>query len=257
MNQYTLITGASSGIGRELAKLAAKDGRNLLLVARDPEGLKNVKKELVAIDSTIEVDTIALDLSKPESAQKLFQHCQRHSLSISELINNAGFGDYGVFADSDLQRQLTMIDLNIRTLTELTHLFLPGMLEQRSGRIMNAGSIASFFPGPLMSVYFATKNYVLAFSEAIAEELHGSGVTVTCLCPGSTKTNFGKSAHVSDTHSTANPKTTAEDVAQFGWYHMKQGTAVAVYGFGNRLTIKLASLLPRSIRVKLIKRVQK
>jgi short-subunit dehydrogenase len=257
MNQYTLITGASSGIGLELAKLAAKDGRNLLLVARDPDGLKNVKKELVAIDSTIAVDTIALDLSKSDSAQKLFQHCQKHSFYISELINNAGFGDYGVFADSDLQRQLTMINLNIRTLTELTHLFLPEMLEQRSGRIMNVGSIASFSPGPLMSVYFATKNYVLAFSEAIAEELRGSGVSVTCLCPGSTKTNFGKNAHVSETHSTASPKTTAADVAQFGWYHMNRGTAVAVYGFGNRASIFLASLLPRSIRVKLIKRIQK
>lgn len=257
MNDYTLITGASSGIGHELAKLAAQNGQNLVLVARDRSGLEKVKKELTKTDAKLSVKVVDLDLSETTSAQKLYDYCQKNQCNVTTLINNAGFGDYGVFAESDKNRQLNMIDLNVRTLTELTHLFLPSMVAQKSGKIMNVGSVASFFPGPLMSVYFATKNYVLAFSEAIAEELRGSGVTVTCLCPGSTKTNFGKNAHVSDTHSTANPKTTAKDVAQFGWYHLHQGTVVATYGFGNRLSIALAKFLPRSTRVKLIKRIQK
>lgn len=257
MKDYTLITGASSGIGHEFAKLAAKNEQNMVLVARDKSGLERVKKELAKVSPELSIEIVALDLSEPTSAQELFEHCKINGCNVTTLINNAGFGDYGVFVKSDLKRQLTMIDLNVRTLTELTHLFLPAMVAQRSGKVMNLGSVASFFPGPLMSVYFASKNYVLAFSEAIAEELRGSGVTVTCLCPGSTKTNFGKSAHVSDTHSTANPETTAEDVAMFGWHHMNQGTVVATYGFGNRLSINLAHLLPRSIRVRLIKRVQK
>lgn len=257
MENYILITGASSGIGYELAKIAAKDGCNLMLAARAKSGLQSVKKELLRINKNINVDTISIDLSKNSSAQTLFRHCKDNKYHVSTLINNAGFGDYGLFKDAELSKQLDMIKLNVTTLTELTHLFLPDMVEQKNGKIMNVGSIASFFPGPLMSVYFATKNYVLAFSEAIAEELRGSGVTVTCLCPGSTKTNFGKNANVSDTHGTANPKTTAEDVARFGWHHMKQGTAVATYGFGNRLSISLSRFLPRSVRVKLIKRLQK
>ena len=257
MKDCTVITGASSGIGYELAKLAAQSGQNMVLVARDKSGLEKVKKKLATIDNKIVIEVLAQDLSESTSAQALYDFCKKKQCNVATLINNAGFGDYGVFAQSDRKRQLTMIDLNVRTLTELTHLFLPSMVAQKSGKIMNVGSVASFFPGPLMSVYFATKNYVLAFSEAIAEELRGSGVTVTCLCPGSTKTNFGKSAHVSETHSTADPKTTAQDVAQFGWYHMNQGTTVATYGFGNRASIVLANLLPRSVRVKLIKRIQK
>ena len=257
MKDYTIITGASSGIGYELAKLAAKNEQNMVLVARDKSGLDKAKKEITVINPKLSVETVALDLSEPTSAQELFEYCKKRECNVTTLINNAGFGYYGVFEKSDLKRQLAMIDLNIRTLTELTHLFLPNMVARGSGKVMNLGSVASFFPGPLMSVYFASKNYVLAFSEAIAEELRGSGVTVTCLCPGSTKTNFGKSAHVSETHSTADPKTTAEDVAMFGWYHMDQGTVVATYGFSNRLSISLARLLPRSLRVKLIKRVQK
>lgn len=257
MKDYTLITGASSGIGYELAKLAAKSGQNMVLVARDKSQLEKVKKELTKIDKQLSVEVIALDLSEPTSAQMLFDFCKKKKCNVTTLVNNAGFGDYGEFEKSDRKRQLAMIDLNVRTLTDLTHLFLQNMVAQKSGKIMNVGSVASFLSGPLMSVYFATKNYVLAFSEAIAEELRGSGVTVTCLCPGSTKTNFGKTAHVSNTHSTADPKTTAQDVAQFGWYHMNQGTMVATYGFGNRLSIRLANLLPRSVRVRLIKKAQR
>jgi len=259
MNNYTLITGASSGIGLEFAKIAAREKNNLILVARDKNGLEKVKTDILEEFKTAKIDVVvvALDLTKDDSAQQLFELCKEKNFFVSTLINNAGFGDYGNFSQSDKGRQLSMIDLNIRSLTELTHLFLPAMIKQKNGKIMNIGSVASFMPGPLMSVYFASKNYVLSFSEALAEELRGSGVTVTCLCPGSTKTNFGKNAHVSENHSTANPKTTAKEVAQYGWYQMKNGVVVAIYGLGNKITIGLTRFIPRSLLVRLVKKIQK
>lgn len=266
---YTLITGASSGIGKELALIAAKDGRNLVLVARSKSDLGLVKELIIRQasscttasadrqDDTLRVEIFAIDLSLNTSAEKVYEFCKQKNISVTELINNAGFGDYGKFASSDLSRQLNMIDLNIRSLTELTHLFLPKMISNGSGKIMNVGSVASFLPGPLMSVYFASKNYVLRFSEALSEELVGSGVSVTCLCPGPTKTSFGKSAHVSKTHSTANPRTTAQQVAAFGWKHMQVGTRVAIHGISNRIAIQLTRFVPRNLVAKLVKIIQR
>jgi len=256
---YTLITGASGGIGKELAIIAIRENRNVLLVARDQKKLDVLKGQLLqqAQNDKLQVEVLALDLSKTTSAKKLYEFCEKKKIFIDELINNAGFGDYGNFSDSDMRRQLQMIDLNIRALTELTHLFLPHMLKKKTGKIMNLGSVASFLPGPLMSVYFASKSYVLRFSEALAEELNGSGITVTCLCPGSTKTEFGKSAQVSKTHSTANPRTTACEVAEFGWYHMQAGSRVAIYGRGNRIMLQLAKFIPRTLLAKLVKRIQR
>lgn len=253
---YTLITGASSGIGRELALIAAREHRNLLLVARDQKNLESLQNEIQQQDTKLKVALFAVDLSKANSAQEVFNFCKKKKININELINNAGFGDYGNFAESDLRRQLSMIDLNIRSLTELTHLFLQPMLKNGEGKIMNLASVAGFLPGPLMSVYFASKNYVLRFSEAIAEELNDTGVSITCLCPGSTKTNFGNNAKVSDTHSTANPKTTAREVAEFGWYHMQSGTRVIVHGRVNRIMLLVAKLIPRSLLAKLVMKIQ-
>lgn len=256
---YTLITGASSGIGRELAIIAARENRNVLLVARDQRKLDGLKDQILrrAQNDKLQVEVLSVDLSKTTGAKKVYEFCEKKKIFINELINNAGFGDYGDFSQSNAQRQLQMIDLNIRTLTELTHLFLPEMIEQKTGKIMNLGSVASFLPGPLMSVYFASKSYVLSFSEALAEELNGSGITITCLCPGATKTDFDKTAKVSQTHSTANPKTTAQEVAQFGWYHMQVGTRVAIYGRANRFMIQLTKFVPRNLLAKLVKKVQK
>lgn len=257
MKSYTLITGASSGIGFELAQIAARNSRNLVLVSRDKAKLTAVAgklKEQAAPATDIRI--FSSDLSKPSSPSEIFQYCQQNNLVVNELINNAGFGDYSYFSESNLNRQLAMIDLNVRSLTELTHLFLPAMLKRKSGRIMNLGSVASFLPGPKMSVYFASKSYVLSFSRALGEELKTTGVSVTCLCPGSTKTNFGNSAHVSKTHSTANPKTTAHEVAEYGWRQMQSGKSVAIYGFGNRLGIQLSKFIPRSLVPALVKRIQ-
>lgn len=255
---YTLITGASSGIGKELTLIAGVQRRNLVLVARNKTELESVKDQVLrqAQDDKPCVELLAIDLSKADSAQKVYDFCKEKDIFVNELINNAGFGDYGTFAQSDLSRQLSMIDLNVRSLTELTHLFLPAMLKHKSGKIMNLGSVASFLPGPLMSVYFASKNYVLRFSEALSEELRDTGVSVTCLCPGSTKTGFGKNAHVSKTHSTANPKTTAKDVAEFGWKHMQKGTRIAIHGTTNRATILLSKFVPSTLLTKLVKKLQ-
>jgi len=259
MKEYTLITGASSGIGLELAHIALREKRNVILVARDERRLKDVqvalREQYPKNKSLIEI--LALDLAKSTAAQKVFAFCEENQFFVSELVNNAGFGDYGNFAGSDVKRQLSMIDLNVKTLTELTHFFLPAMLKNKRGRILNLGSIASFLPGPLMSVYFATKNYVLSFSRALSEELRGTGVTVTCLCPGATSTGFGKNAHVSATHATAHPKTTAREVAEFGWYQMQQGKSVAIYSLGNRLAVQTIKFVPRNLLTKLVKKLQK
>lgn len=255
---YTLITGASSGIGLELARIAAREERNLLLVARNQKALEEVQAEILQqTGNRIKVEALAIDLSEPASATKVSDFCKKRRIFVSELINNAGFGDYGDFAESDIKRQLAMIDLNIRSVTALTHRFLPDMLKKGRGKIMNLGSVASFLPGPSMSVYFASKSYVLRFSEALAEELKNSGVSVTCLCPGATKTNFGETAKVSETHSTANPKTTAQEVAAFGWYHMQHGTRVAIHGRTNRIMLQIVKFIPRNSLAKLVKKIQR
>lgn len=258
MKQYTLITGASSGIGRELAYIAAREKRNLVLVARDATKLKAVRSKILtqARDTSPQIEILAIDLSKNESSKAVYEFCKNKKIHVNELINNAGFGDYGNFAKSDLQRQLSMIDLNIGAVTELTHRFLPAMIKNGSGKIMNLGSIASFLPGPSMNVYFASKNYVIRFSEALSEELRGSGVSVTCLCPGPTKSSFGSSANVSTNHSTANPRTTALEVAEYGWKKMQKGASVAIYGFGNKLMVQMLKIIPRSIIVKIVSRLQ-
>lgn len=253
---YTLISGASSGIGKELAEIAAREGRNVILVARDEPALNTVAKDLAkryAIDAMV----LARDLSEQQSPQQIFDALARKKIVVDTLINNAGSGDYGEFVRSNRATQLGMINLNVRTLTELTHLFLPDMVRCKTGYIMNLGSVASFLPGPYMSVYFASKAYVLSFSEALSAELRDSGVSVTCLCPGSTKTSFGESAHVSETHSTRTSHVTPRQVAEFGWKAMKDGKPVAVYGFGNRLSITLTKFLPRSLVVRIVERIQK
>lgn len=259
MKEHTLVTGASGGIGLELAIIAANNGNNLVLVARDKAGLDAARSKILerTQGDRLQIEILALDLSKPESPREVFDFCISKNIFISTLINNAGFGDYGEFAKTDLKRQLSMIDLNVRAVTELTHLFLPAMITKNKGKIMNLGSVASFLPGPLMSVYFAGKNYVLRFSEALSEELRDTGVTVTCLCPGSTKTNFGKSARVSPAHSTLSSKTTAAQVAEFGWRHLQKGTRVAIYGWNNRLALLTSRFVPRNLLGKLVKKIQK
>ncbi len=243
---YTLITGASSGIGKEIAILAAREGHNVVLVSRGKAELTKLARELTK-QFDIFAEVIESDLTVKGAVASVVNTLERKKLTVDVLVNNAGFGDYGPFEKTDLAKQLNMIDLNIRALTELTHALLPAMIERGTGKIMNVASVAGFLPGPLMSVYFASKAYVLSFSEALADELKNSGVTVTCLCPGSTKTSFGDTAHTKKSHSTQTSKVTAAEVASFGWNAMKNGKRVAVHGFSNKYVVFIVRLLPRAL----------
>src|SRR6202790_2259799 len=192
-DQTALITGASGGIGYELAKLFARDHYNLVLVARSAERLRRVAEELQG-RSGVAVKTVALDLAEASAPRSLFDQLQREGVAVDVLVNNAGFGSIGEFASIAEEEILGQISLNITAVTHLTRLFLPAMLARRHGKIMNVASTAAFQPGPLMAVYYATKAYVLSFSEALANETGGSGVTVTAVCPGPTATAFQKRA---------------------------------------------------------------
>jgi short-subunit dehydrogenase len=246
---YTLITGASSGIGKELARIAAKENNNLVLVARNKKALKYLAAEL-----NVEVKIFTHDLSRPSEAEKLARKLKQRNLKIKTLINNAGVGDYGEFEKLELETTENLINLNILSLTKLTRLLLPEITKNK-GKIMNVSSVAGFMPGPKMSTYFASKAYVLSFSEALNEELKNKGIAVTCLCPGPTKTNFADTAKTREDHYTNRALTSPKFVATRGWKAMKKGKAIEVPGLANKLNVVAASLLPRSLVRKLVGKV--
>ncbi|MCB9823104.1 SDR family oxidoreductase [Candidatus Nomurabacteria bacterium] len=252
--EYTLITGASSGIGLELAKIAASNKRNLVLVARDKRALEKLKTELT--DNTVDVQILSIDLTDSASASSLYNFCKSKNIIISELINNAGIGATGDFLNSNIDTQLAMIDLNVRSLTEITHRFIPEIAQSSNGKIMNIASTAAFAPGPGMNVYYATKHYVLAFSEALSEELSSTKTTVTALCPGPTATNFAKSAHAESLSIFKGNLPTAKDVADYGWKSMQSGKRVAVHGKRNKIMVQILRFLPRNFVAKTVIRVQ-
>ncbi len=241
-----LITGASGGIGYELAKLFARDHHNLVLVARSADKLAQIATELQA--SGITVKTIALDLATPPAPKFLFDQLQREGIAIDILINNAGFGAFGDFAQMPEEEIRGQIDLNITALTALTRLFLPPMLARRSGRIMNVASTAAFQPGPLMAVYYATKAYVLSFSEAIANELRHSGVTVTCFCPGATHTGFAKRAGTEKSRLFKQlGAMSAEKVALDGYRAVMEGRTLVISGVHNWVVAQSTRFAPRKM----------
>jgi len=241
-----LITGASGGIGYELAKLFARDGHNLVLVARNADKLSQVAKELQAHNVTVK--TIALDLAQPPAPRFLLDQLQREGVVVDILVNNAGFGVFGQFAAMPEEEILGQIDLNIRALTELTRLFVAPMVQRRSGRVMNVASTAAFQPGPLMAVYYATKAYVLSFSEAIANELRDSGVTVTCFCPGATYTDFAKRAGLQNSRLFKQVGAmSAEKVALGGYRAVMEGRCLAISGVHNWLVAQSTRFAPRTM----------
>src|ERR1700687_5397122 len=220
-----LITGASGGIGYELAKLFARDHHDLVLVARSADKLGQVAAELQVHGVTVK--TIVLDLALPVAPKFLYDQLQRENVAIDILINNAGFGAFGEFAQMPEEEILGQIQLNITALTLLTRLFLPSMVQRRAGKIMNVASPADFQPGPLMAVYYATKAYVLSFSEAIADELRNSGVTVTALCPGPTETGFAAVAKMGGSRLFKMTRPARSDaVARAGYEAMKRGKRI-------------------------------
>lgn len=250
MNKTThtaLITGASGGIGYELAKLFAKDRHNLVLVARNGPRLAQVADELQR-QFGVSVKTVAIDLSEPNAPQSLFAQLQSDSIVVDILINNAGYGQFGEFSDVPLEESLGQIQLNITALTALTRLFLGPMLERRSGRIMNVASTAGFQPGPLMAVYYATKSYVISFSEALANELAGKGITVTCLCPGATETGFASRAGNDKTRlfKSLRPMD-AKTVARAGYHGLLKGKTLVIPGVRNWLVAESVRFSPRKM----------
>ena len=246
MEKTALITGASSGIGYELSKLFAADGTNLDLIARSEQRLNEIASNL-AQTYGVRVTVLAKDLSDPASPDEIFAALQAWSIGVDVLVNNAGFGTYGPFAKIDWAEELRMLQVNVISLTHLTKLFLPGMIERRSGRILNVGSTGSFAPGPLMAAYCATKAFVLSLSEAISEEVRGTGVCVTALCPGVTRTGFQARANVEHIQLTSGNMMSARQVAEAGYKALMRGQAVVVPGFLNQLLVFAVRIAPRSL----------
>ncbi|HLX95251.1 MAG TPA: SDR family oxidoreductase [Verrucomicrobiae bacterium] len=249
-SETVLITGASSGIGRELAKGFAAEGSRLILTARNMEALQSLADELCRTHH-VEVSVLPADLSRPETPEHIFKELQGRGTAVDVLVNNAGFGAWGRFAGLPLPRQLEMLQVNITALVQLTGLFLPGMVRRRCGGVLNVASVAAFVPGPGMAVYYATKACVLSFTEALAQELAGTNVTATALCPGPTATNFGQVAQADPARMVRQVRMSAAAVALYGLRSFRKGKAVAVPGLQNRLLIWLARLGPRPMVRKL------
>ncbi|MBW4520054.1 MAG: SDR family oxidoreductase [Scytolyngbya sp. HA4215-MV1] len=256
MTQTALITGASGGIGYELAKLLAQDHYNLVLVARSEAKLHAIQQDLTQ-QYGVKVKVLAKDLAIANMAEEIFWALESEQTSISVLVNNAGFGDFGYFAETDWQKTANMLQVNVVALTQLTHLLLPGMVQRGQGKILNLASTAAFQPGPLMAVYYATKAYVLSFSEAIANELQGTGVTVTALCPGPTESGFQAAAAIEDSNLVKGKKLpTSAEVARFGYTALMSGKVVAIHGWWNWLMALAVRFLPRQQVTETVRKMQ-
>jgi short-subunit dehydrogenase len=254
LRRPALVTGASSGIGLELAKLLAADSHDLVLVAR-----REAELEALALKLEQEFGTrsrvVVTDLSQPGAATVLARLLSDAGIELEILINNAGFGVHGSFATTDLQAELHMIQVNIVALTELSKHVIPGMVARGRGRVMNVASTAAFQPGPLMAVYYASKAYVLSFSEALAVELEGTGVTVTALCPGPTESGFQAAAGIGKSKLSGALPSSAE-VAACGMRALERGTTVAIAGRRNWWLVQSVRLLPRKFVARMVRRIQ-
>jgi short-subunit dehydrogenase len=239
-----LITGASVGIGRDLAECFARGGHHLVLTARSQSHLDEVAAKLRDAHG-VRVEVIAKDLSIAGAGQELFDQISSMKVEIEFLVNNAGFGTHGPFGEAEVLPQLAMLQVNVVALTHLTRLFLPAMLARKGGRVLNVASTASFLPGPLMAVYYASKAYVLSFSEAVDAEVTGSGVTITALCPGPTITEFQKRMGVENSLLFRKNTMTSQAVAEIGYHAMMAGKRVAVAGFKNSFLVAAMKFSPR------------
>jgi len=256
MNKTALITGSTSGIGYELACIHANKGGNLVLVARSKDKLEQIKKDLET-KYKIVAHIIQKDLSLKDSAKEVYDEIVKNNITIDYLINNAGFGDYGLFNESDWGKLERMINLNITALTQLTKLFVNDMIKRGTGKIMNVASTAAFQSGPTMAVYYATKAYVLSFSEAINNEVKNSGVTVTTLCPGATKSGFQEAASLQESRLVKGRNLPAsKEVAEYGYNAMLKGKSVAIHGILNYILANSVRFFPRSFVVKITRFIQ-
>jgi uncharacterized protein len=248
-----LLTGASSGIGLELSRLFARDGHDQILVARRRESLEPVARELAAAHG-VRIVIVAQDLSKPGAAAAVYDEASASGLSVGILVNNAGVGLYGRFVDTALTEELDMIHLNVTSLVQLTKRCLPAMVQRARGRILNVASTAAFLPGPGMAVYYATKAFVLSFSEAIAEELRDTGVTVTALCPGPTRSGFQDKAKMHKSRLVQGALMDASQVAAAAYQGLFKGRRVVIPGMQNKMVPQIVRLLPRSVAASVSRR---
>lgn len=252
-----LITGASGGLGLSFVNIFAKEGYDVVLVARNGDRLEEIKKEIEE-KYHVSAMVVAVDLCSEDGANKVYEATNKAGLRIDVLVNNAGFGDFGKFYMSDLTKQTRMIDLNCTALMQLCHLYLSDMVKLGRGNILNVDSIAAFQPGPLMSVYYASKAFVLSFSQALTRELKGTGVKVTALCPGPIKTNFDAAADLGESGLFKNLKVWEPDVvAEFGYKNMKKGRSLCICGFLNKLIVFANRLAPRALVRNMVYNLQK
>lgn len=251
-----LITGASSGIGLEFAKIFAAEKNNLVLVARSGGKLIQLAEDLQR-KHNISVRVIGADLSRMSEVQKVYDTCKAYNIQIEYLVNNAGFGDFGYFIESDWNKTEQMLDLNIKSLTKMCRLFVPGMVQRKSGKVLNVASTAAFQPGPTMAVYYGTKSYVLFLSEALYNELHGTGVHVTCLCPGSTESGFQSVANLQESALVKGRKLpTAKEVAAFGYKAMMKNKMTVIHGMKNFIVANAVRFTPRKMVLSIVRKIQ-
>jgi short-subunit dehydrogenase len=256
MKRTALITGASSGFGVEFAKNFAAEGHDLVLVARRLDRLNSLAEELRE-KYNVNVRVIGRDLSRMDEVQSVYDTLKKENINVDFLVNNAGLGDFGNFHESQWPKDEQMLDVNIKALTKLTYLLVRPMVERGFGRILNVASTAAFQPGPLMAVYFATKAYVLSFSEAISNELKGTGVTVTILCPGASESEFLSVAKLEDSMLFKRKKVpAAKEVADFGYKEMMKGSMTVVHGFTNKMGAIASRFIPRKTALKVVRKIQ-
>ena len=255
MKLTALVTGASGGIGEELARLFAAGGHDLVLVARSADKLARLAEELGA-GHKVAARVIASDLARPEAPREIFEELRAAGVEIGALVNNAGFGSYGPFAETDLRRELELLQVNVVALTHLTKLFLPAMIARKGGYVMNVASTASFQPGPLMAVYYASKAYVLNFSEALSNETEGTNVFVSALCPGPTDTNFVAAAGMERSKLFDRAIMDSRTVAEIGYRGLLEGRRVVIPGFKNALMARTVGFLPRGMVMNIVRGIQ-
>jgi short-subunit dehydrogenase len=249
-----LVTGASYGIGLELARCFAAGGHDLVLVARSTEKLQTLAAELRS-QHRVTARCITADLSTPESPRQIIDALKADSIEIDVLVNNAGFGNHGKFWENALSSELGLLQVNVVALVHLTHLLLPGMVNRRRGRILNVASMAAFQPGPLMANYYASKAYVLSFSQALSNELAGTGVTVTALCPGPVATEFQKRAGIENSRLFNAAGMSAREVAEIGYTATMAGRRVSIAGLKNRLLAFSTRFMPTSPLLKFVRKL--
>lgn len=257
MNKTVLITGATSGLGLEFSKIFSKNGYNLVIVGRNKEKLKLIKKHLKKLYN-IQIYAMSIDLTKDKSAHKIFNFLKENKINVDILVNNAGFGDFGEFANSNLQKQINMLNLNITSLVKLSYLFINSTNKHNDKKILNIASIAGFQSGPLMSVYYATKAFVLSFSDALQFELKNKNISVTTLCPGPVKTKFECNANLKSSGLFKNIKPMdAKDVAIFGYNALMKNKSVVIAGKINNVVVLCSKLLPRKFIKNMVYLIQK